>query len=50
MANSILQASGQTTVAVVGMAHMDGIERTLAAQGFAIARPPVLCAPASADS
>ena len=50
MANSILRASGQTTVAVVGMAHMDGIEKTLAAQGFALARPEVACTPGSASS
>lgn len=45
MARSILQASGQMTVAVVGMAHMDGIEKALALQGFAVSRPQVPCAP-----
>lgn len=50
MANSILRASGQMTVAVVGIAHMDGIERTLAAEGFALARPEVACTPESASS
>jgi pheromone shutdown protein TraB len=34
MANSLLQAKGRNTVAVVGMAHMDGIEANLGDTGF----------------
>lgn len=41
MADSILKADGRRTVAVVGMAHMDGIERRLGEQGYALAAAAV---------
>jgi len=47
MSNSILKANGQKTVAVVGMAHMDGIERTLAENGFKLAPASEMCAQSS---
>lgn len=36
MAESLLKANGKSSVGVVGMAHMDGIERNLGRVGFEI--------------
>jgi pheromone shutdown protein TraB len=36
MASNLLKSGGKSSVAVVGMAHMDGIERVLGENGFSV--------------
>ena len=43
MTSSILKAGGQRAVAVVGMAHMDGIETALSSKGYTPAPVSVSC-------
>lgn len=46
MARSLLRSDGRRIVAVVGLAHVDGIEARIASDGKRLAKPRPLCAAA----